>query len=102
VTEDRKSILEDFLGTKCSGCGARKKPKMSHCRNCYYALPEGMRLALYRRFGAGYEEAFEASTKFLQAREPEDSVTNDDVDLFTRNVRGPREGGKDLCPKHPK
>lgn len=87
---DKQTILEDFLGTKCSGCGGKKKPKMSHCRNCYYALPPPMRLALYRRFGAGYEQAFEESTKFLAARKPEDAITRSDVDDFSRHVRGPK------------
>jgi hypothetical protein len=87
---ERRSILEDFLGDTCSGCSGKKKPKMSHCRNCYYALPRHMQLALYRRFGAGYEEAFEESTKFLQARKPEDTITRSDVDDFSRRVRGPR------------
>lgn len=87
---ERKTILEDFLGAECAGCGGKKRPKMSHCRNCYYALPRHMQLALYRRFGSGYEEAFAASTKFLQDRNPEDTITRSDVDLFSRRVRGPR------------
>jgi hypothetical protein len=61
-------ILEDFVGEVCSGCGGKKKPRMSHCRNCYFALPEGMRRALYRRFGSGYEAAFRESTEWLRAR----------------------------------
>jgi hypothetical protein len=87
---DKQTILEDFLGSVCSGCGGKKKPKMSHCRNCYYALPQQMRLALYRRFGAGYEQAFEESKKFLAARKPEDAITRSDVDDFSRHVRGPQ------------
>lgn len=62
---DRQTVLEDFLGTKCSGCSGPKKARMSHCRNCYYELPREMQLALYQRFGHGYEQAFEESTLFL-------------------------------------
>ncbi|MGH9747256.1 MAG: hypothetical protein ACRD59_14260 [Candidatus Acidiferrales bacterium] len=87
---EKATILADFLGSVCSGCGGRKKPKMSHCRQCYYSLPQPLRFALYRRFGSGYEEAFEESKKFLAARKPEDRITRSDIDDFTRTVRGPK------------
>ncbi len=48
---EKATILADFLGSVCSGCGGRKKPKMSHCRQCYYSLPQPLRFELYRRFG---------------------------------------------------
>jgi hypothetical protein len=66
MTEEKKSTLADFLGTKCSGCGGAKRSRMSHCRRCYYWLPPTMRQALYRRFGQGYEEAFTASVEYLR------------------------------------
>lgn len=65
---DSEGILQDLLGTICAGCGGKKASRMSHCRNCYFALPEHMRKALYRRFGSGYEEAFRSSTRFLKER----------------------------------
>jgi hypothetical protein len=66
----KKSILEDFLGTECSGCGGTKRSKQSHCGKCYYRLPKAMRLDLYKRFGEGYEAAFELSQKWLAANHP--------------------------------
>jgi hypothetical protein len=49
-----------------------------------------MKMALWQRFGAGYEQAFEESKKFLAARKPEDAITPSDVDDFSRRVRGPK------------
>lgn len=66
--ERRKEILHALGDTRCRSCGGSKKPKMSHCRKCYFALPPNMRHALYNGFGDGYEEAYEASLEFLAAR----------------------------------
>lgn len=63
--ERRREILESLGSTTCGACGKSKRPKMSHCRSCYYALPPKMRSALYQGFGAGYEEAYEESLSFL-------------------------------------
>lgn len=57
-------MLDILKGKEC-WCGEWKKPMMSHCRRCYFALPPEMRQALYRRFGQGYEEAFRASLRAL-------------------------------------
>lgn len=66
--ERRREILESLGSTVCEGCGRNKRPKMSHCGTCYRRLPPNMRQALYRRFGAGYEEAFEESLVYLHGR----------------------------------
>jgi hypothetical protein len=73
--DTRKSILEDFLGTECVACGAEKKSKMSHCSKCFWKLPKAMRDKLYKRFGEGYEEAFDESTKWLANKYPRRPVT---------------------------
>jgi hypothetical protein len=65
--ERRGEILESLGSTVCGACGKSKRPKMSHCRACYYALPPKMRSALYQGFGDGYEEAYEQSLDFLSA-----------------------------------
>lgn len=65
---EKRTILEDFLGMKCAGCGGMKRSKMSHCGRCYHKLPRDMQSALYKRFGEGYEAAFTASTEWLRAR----------------------------------
>lgn len=57
--------LQELGGTQCR-CGQFKRRGMSHCRRCYYALPMGMRSALYRKIGHGYEEAYAESLTYLQ------------------------------------
>lgn len=64
--ERRLEILRGLGSTTCEGCKGAKKAKMSHCRPCYYALPPKMRQTLYKRFGDGYEEAYEASLRYLK------------------------------------
>jgi hypothetical protein len=60
-----REILDDLMGKKCRTCGGSKGPRMSHCRSCYFKLPDKMRTALYQRFGRGYENAYRESCKFL-------------------------------------
>jgi len=38
------------------------------CRDCFYALPQALRDALYKRMGHGYEEAYQAACDFLDAQ----------------------------------
>jgi predicted amidophosphoribosyltransferase len=56
-----EDLLRDLMGTTCSACGAAKQVRQSFCKRCYRSLPHPMRQALYRRMGAGYEEAFAAA-----------------------------------------
>lgn len=67
--ERRLEILQSLGGTVCEGCGGKKQPRKSHCRQCYYALPPKIRTALYIKFGDGYEEAFEESLEYLRAKQ---------------------------------
>jgi hypothetical protein len=64
--ERRLEILESLGSTVCGGCGKSKPPGLSHCRRCYRRLPVAMMCNLYKRFGAGYEEAYEESLQYLQ------------------------------------
>ena len=64
--ERRLEILRSLGSPDCGGCGGKKKAKMSHCRNCYFALPSTLRKALYQPFGGGYEEAYEESLSYLE------------------------------------
>lgn len=58
-----------MLKTPTCVCGEYKKTGMSHCRNCYYALPREMQTALYRQFRDGYEQAFLMSLIHLTAND---------------------------------
>jgi len=62
-----KEALDALLSTKCH-CGAAKKSRMSHCRRCYFSLPLKMRHALYKKIRTGYEEAYEQSCQWLDAK----------------------------------
>ena len=61
----RAQALRDLEGPLCAACGKAKMPKQSFCRPCYFSLPEDMRKALYRRFGSGYEEAYDDAKDWL-------------------------------------
>jgi hypothetical protein len=72
LTRQRRLEILDSLGsTTCEACGGKKSRGKSHCRDCYFLLPPRLRNALYRRFGEGYEEAYEESLKFLNDVERE-------------------------------
>lgn len=61
-----QKALSDFCGTVCVHCKGTKKRGQSFCQRCYYSLPPNMRQALYRRFGSGYEEAYDAAKDWLR------------------------------------
>ena len=66
MTESDRDLYQKLMGKKCV-CGATKKPRMSHCSKCYWALPNPQRRALYNLIGQGYGEAFAASVETLKA-----------------------------------
>lgn len=64
---DRR-IWREYMGLECAVCEKKKSKAQSFCSSCYYKLPEGMRKSLYRRFGDGYEEAYEEAIDELGGR----------------------------------
>ena len=60
------SVTADFLARKCAACGSKKPSRMSFCADCYWRLPREKRIALYRLFGDGYEEAYTLALKWLR------------------------------------
>ena len=61
----QRQALRELASDECAVCQNRKNPKQSFCVRCYYDLPYEMRAELYRRFGGGYEEAYDAAKSFL-------------------------------------
>lgn len=61
---NRQTILTDLGSTRCR-CGSAKRPRRSVCRSCWALLTEAEQRALYRRFGNGYEAAYEAALTSL-------------------------------------
>ena len=58
-------LVRELSGTKCR-CGRPKQTNKTFCGQCYYKLPEKMRMALYRRLGHGYEEAYDDAVEYLK------------------------------------
>jgi hypothetical protein len=59
-------ILRSLSGTQCPACGGVKKSNQSLCFRDFRSLEQDMQRKLWRRVGAGYEEAFEAALEFLK------------------------------------
>lgn len=59
--------LRELRGKVCPACGKNKGTGKSFCSTCYYLLPQENRNALYRLFGDGYLEAYDAAIEFLKA-----------------------------------
>lgn len=57
-------LIAELKGLRCR-CGRVKKPGQTFCRQCYAVLSKDQGRALYRRVGAGYEQAYEAAVRAL-------------------------------------
>lgn len=66
ITE-QKRLLRELYGEICR-CGGSKVSKQTFCRGCYMSLPRDVRLMLYQRIGAGYENAYAEAVRFLDAK----------------------------------
>jgi tRNA(Ile2) C34 agmatinyltransferase TiaS len=62
----RQQAWNELKSQVCPACNRQKDDFKSFCRRCYFALPEDMKKALYRRFGHGYEEAHEEAREHLK------------------------------------
>lgn len=65
-TEEQVQLIESLRGEECPGCGKRKRSRQSFCRVCYFKLPCDLRCDLYKRVGAGYEEAHAQAMHLLE------------------------------------
>lgn len=63
-----KLLIYRELGATTCACGATKKARQTFCRVHYFALPVGMREALYDV--DGYVEAYRAACEKLGLKEP--------------------------------
>lgn len=62
-------LAAELFGTRCL-CGSAKESRQTFCRRCYFRLPKELRIALYRRLGHGYEDAYQRAAKFLDSLSP--------------------------------
>ena len=58
-------LVAELAGLRCR-CGAVKIPRQTFCRRCYRLLPRSLAKALYKRMGAGYEDAYAAACAHLE------------------------------------
>ena len=54
-----------LMAPHCAACQRPKALKMAFCANCFKSLPYELRQALYRRFGEGFEAAYDGALGFL-------------------------------------
>lgn len=64
---EQESLIASLRAAKCPACTKHKSPGKSVCWPCWNRLPSSVRQALYRRVGAGYEEAHAEAMKALGA-----------------------------------
>jgi hypothetical protein len=62
---ERLVIFNSFKSGRCAVCQRDKKPNTGFCFGCYYSLPKELSSALWKKFGAGFEEAYLAAKAWL-------------------------------------
>ena len=63
----RIDIRNAFLSITCR-CGALKRTKQPFCNTCYDKLPRQYQVALYKRLGEGFEEAYQRAAYQLEVQ----------------------------------
>jgi hypothetical protein len=63
---ETREIWLEFTGHKCRGCGGNKWIMTAFCPICYRELPQALRTSLWKRFGSGFEEAYQACLSWFR------------------------------------
>lgn len=63
---ESNDIFDAFVSTKCAGCGGTKRHHNAFCQWCYRELPAALKSSLWKRFGSGFEEAYQASLSWFR------------------------------------
>lgn len=63
---ESREIFEVFSGTKCQSCDGTKRRLNAFCSWCFRELPPALKSSLYKRFGQGFEEAYQASLSWFR------------------------------------
>jgi predicted amidophosphoribosyltransferase len=63
---ESQEIYAAFAGTLCAGCAGTKQRQNAFCKDCYRQLPRALQKCLWKRFGAGYEEAYVACLSWFR------------------------------------
>lgn len=59
-------IFNQFVSIKCAACGGFKRKRNAFCVPCYQQLPAALKSCLWKRFGAGFEEAYQACLSWFR------------------------------------
>jgi len=59
-------IFQQFAGVECAGCGGIKRRRNAFCVPCYQQLPAALKSSLWKRFGSGFEEAYQACLSWFR------------------------------------
>lgn len=63
---ESSDIFAIFAATQCQGCEGTKRPMNAFCKWCYAELPSALKSSLWKRFGSGFEEAYQASLSWFR------------------------------------
>lgn len=69
ILPTKQELLDSLYSKTCPACGQRKREQQTFCGDCYHELPKRQQLALYRKFGRGYEQAVTDALNELDAEE---------------------------------
>jgi DnaJ-class molecular chaperone len=63
---ETSEIYQAFTSTTCAGCSGKKRTFAAFCTRCYGQLPRALKNSLWQRFGAGFEQAYQASLSWFR------------------------------------
>ncbi len=63
---ESNEIFDAFVSTHCAGCDGVKRKHNAFCLPCYRQLPRALKSSLWKRFGSGFEEAYQASLSWFR------------------------------------
>lgn len=76
------AIASAFLGITCAACKGAKRRHVAFCTLCYRQLPPALRKSLWKRFGQGFEEAYQASISWFREHPFQGEHRAKQADLF--------------------
>lgn len=63
---ESNAIFAAFCSTRCAGCEGAKRKHNAFCTACYHQLPPALKQSLWKRFGQGFEEAYQGCLSWFR------------------------------------